>query len=165
MFHEELLVTQVFRVLNVAVFLGAVIYQIRKHMGSLRAAVAQEHQQEAELKTEGKILDTVVNTMHNEAELQQQWLSRMESNIVQWEKAVQLKYEQEQKEYEQRLDVLKEKTKIQYQSLKLLQAEHSVMPAVITKVQDQLVEKMKNEQGKRYVQQLIAFFKKAPHES
>jgi hypothetical protein len=161
MFHEELLMTQVFRILNVAVFLGAVIYQIRKHMGSVYAAIAQQTQQKKDLRAEGVILEKVVDTIHNEAEAQHQWLAQMENNLVQWDKAVRTKQEQEKQEYEARLERLKKITDVQYQALQVLEAEQSLMPSVITTVEDQLTHTMKGEKGKRYVEQLIAFFKKA----
>lgn len=158
MFHEESLVTTVFKILNLGVFIAAAGYLFKKQLIPIRQEIAQKKLDQTTLVQENKLSDQELAHVQRSVDEQKKWLETMEHNIVQWNARMLAIH----KQFEQEKDEIRKKVahKVAQQALyvQMTQARYKVIPLAVDQARHKL-EKMDMQQKQAYVKNLLRFFK------
>lgn len=167
MFHEESLVTFVFKIINVGVLIGGSLYLFKKYaVKQLRELFLRERVQASQLRELETGLKQSVKEIELEIQAQKQWVKRMESNVTLWKQQLQVLQEKEKGDrlsVQQRLDQ-------RYAHKEKFIAESAIQRIIfsgaLSKARNELMKRFSDEiENKTFVAKVITMMRKIDHES
>jgi|SRR5579859_1655449 len=165
MFHEESIVTTIFKILNLGVFVAATVYLLKKNLGSIRESIAQEQLEEQGLKEENNLLQHAVSQVDSQTVKFKEWALHIERNIDLWKKRVDEECDLKKIEQEKISKKLHGKVKQQAHSIAMSTIQTQVTEQALKESEKKLKQKIVGDQGQKYIQGLMEFLKGFAHES
>jgi HSP90 family molecular chaperone len=156
MFHEESLITTIFKILNVVVLAGAGFYFFKTRIvQQIRDAIVEKKDGEKALQDEKRSLKTRLKMINDEIIKQQEQCARIKDNVVNWNAAVNKQQTMMQQEKE---EIMKEQeTRVQQQSeyLTALKIQKKIVPQALADAQDELEREFTPYRGHAYMQTIV----------
>lgn len=165
MFHEESLVTTVFKVLNVGVLVATGIYFFRKYRSSIYQQIEQEKIDERTLQQELNRAQIAHKEHEQYIHKEKQWLMYMQSRIEQWNQVIDAEFVKQQMQAEKRKQAMEHKLSLRADAIALDHAKKVTVPLIMSKAQHELERKYKGTEGKQYIARVIDYCKRMIHES
>ena len=161
MFHEESLITTIFKLLNVAVLFGVGFYFFKTRvLLSIQEMIAAKKREEKALAEEKRNLAANLKTVEREIVEQQKLSEKIKEHVHQWQE--QVAADQKRVDHEVAEQAAAQEIRVRKQSshLSSLKLQQQVLPQALIDAHRELEAHFAQQQGQAYMQNTIRYMRK-----
>jgi len=156
MFHEESLVTSLFKFLNVIVLFVLGIYFFKTRLiKQIKEAIAQKRHEEAALQEEKRVAKNKLKMIEDEIIEQQLLSAKLKNNITVWNEKIAHEQNAATQDQQERINEQENRVKIQSAHVTKLRIQRAVLPQALESAQIELERDFIESRGHAYMQQII----------
>jgi hypothetical protein len=162
MLHNESLVTSLFKMLNVVIITGTIVYFFKtRFLEKIKQAMMKEKLYLLSLENEKKQNILLYAQARQEQEAQRSLAEQLVRNIAVWNKYEEESYIVRQREQKERLEKIRGRKKIQNSFIVRSQIYSKIAPASLDQVQQELEKKFTDAHAQDvYVKKLLVYLSK-----